>query len=143
MNAIVFGRDKGERSEDYCLLERVYRQKIIFSLLMSNKEKGLVILQKSKEIAFIFIAYSNSRMSRHSCCEMCIMQRMTRIDKNDVLRQYNVKFIMCSNRACGIILLSVTALRRQYQNKPRPSDLAPSLPQRLFHSFHVVPTHRK
>ena len=52
------------------------------------------------------------------------MQRMTRIDKNDVLRQYNDKFIMYSDRACGIILSSLTASRRQYQNKPRPSEQA-------------------
>ena len=52
--------------------------------------------------------------------------------KNDILRQYNDKFIMCSDRACGIILLSVTASWRQYQNKPRPSDLSPlSLPKTI------------
>ena len=56
------------------------------------------------------------------------MQCMTRIEKNDMLRQYNDKFIMCSDRACGIILLSVTASRRQYQNKPRPSNLSPFSP---------------
>ena len=60
------------------------------------------------------------------------MQCMTRIEKNDILRQYNDKFIMCSDRACGIILLSVTASRRQYQNKPQPSDLSPlSLPKTI------------
>ena len=32
--------------------------------------------------------------------------------ENDILRQYNDKSIMCSDRACGIILLSVTASRR-------------------------------
>ena len=60
------------------------------------------------------------------------MQRMTCIDKNDILRQYNDKFIICSDRACGIILLSVTASRRQYQNKPRPSDLAPLSPPKTI-----------
>ena len=60
------------------------------------------------------------------------MQRMTRIDKNDISRQYNDKFIMYSDRACGIILSSLTASRRQYQNKPRPSDLFPlSLPNTI------------
>ena len=39
------------------------------------------------------------------------MQCMTRIEKNDILRQYNDKFIMRSDRACDIILLSVTASR--------------------------------
>ena len=60
------------------------------------------------------------------------MQCMTRIEKNDILQQYNDKFIMCSDRACGIILLSVTASRRQYQNKPRPSDLAPLSPPKTI-----------
>ena len=40
MNAIVFGKEKGEKSEDYCLLGRCIIQKIIFSLLTSSKEKG-------------------------------------------------------------------------------------------------------
>ena len=67
-------------------------------------------------------------------CASC--QRMTHIDKNDILRQYNDKFIMCSDRACGIILLSVTASWRQYQNKPRPSDLSPLFPKAYWiHSF--------
>ena len=60
------------------------------------------------------------------------MQRMTRIDKNDILRQYNDKFIMYSDRACGIILSSLTASRRQYQNKPRPSDLSPLIPPKNY-----------
>ena len=68
-------------------------------------------------------------------CASC--QRMTHIDKNDILRQYNDKIIMCSDRACGIILLSVTASWRQYQNKPRPSDLSPLSPPKDYwiHSF--------
>ena len=63
--------------------------------------------------------------------------------KNDILRQYNDKFIMCSDRACGIILLSVTASWRQYQNKPRPSDLSPYPSQRLLDSFLLESTSRK
>ena len=71
------------------------------------------------------------------------MQCMTRIEKNDMLRQYNDKFIMCSDRACGIILLSVTASRRQYQNKPRSSNLAPFSPPKTIEFIHVEPTNRK
>ena len=33
-------REMGKKSEDYCLLGRCIIQKIIFSLLMSSKEKG-------------------------------------------------------------------------------------------------------
>ena len=40
MNAIVSGRDKGKRSERFLLARKMYRQKIIFSLLTSSKEKG-------------------------------------------------------------------------------------------------------
>ena len=62
----------------------------------------------------------------------CLLGRYLVQKKNDILRQYNDKFIMRSDRACGIILLSVTASWRQYQNKPRPSDLSPlSLPKTI------------
>ena len=37
--------------------------------------------------------------------------------------------------SCDIILSSLTASRRQYQNKPRPSDFFPLSPQRLLNSF--------
>ena len=40
MNAIVSGWDKGKRSERFLLARKMYRQKIIFSLLTSSKEKG-------------------------------------------------------------------------------------------------------
>ena len=57
--------------------------------------------------------------------------------KNDILRQYNDKFIMYSDRACGIILSSLTASRRQYQNKPQPSVPFPIslLKDYCIHSF--------
>ena len=45
---------------------------------------------------------------RYSCYEMCIMQRMTRIDKNDVLRQYNDKCIMCSDKLQYHLIISET-----------------------------------
>ena len=73
MNSIVFGGEKEEKSEDYCLLGRSIIQKI-----------------------------------RYSCYEMCIMQRMTRIDKNDVLRQYNDKCIMCSDKLQYHLIISET-----------------------------------
>ena len=40
-------------------------------------------------------------------------------------------------------LIILTALRRQYQNKPRPSDLFPLSLPRLLNSFLLEPTHRK
>ena len=58
--------------------------------------------------------------------------RTTYVETNDISRQYNDKFIMYSDRACGIILSSLTASRRQYQNKPRPSDLAPFSPPKTI-----------
>ena len=57
---------------------------------------------------------------------------MTYIETNDISRQYNDKFIMYSDRACGIILSSLTASRRQYQNKPRPSDLSLLIPPKNY-----------
>ena len=51
-----------------------------------------------------------------------------------------------SVRACTIMIAGdsiLTASQRQYHNKPRPSALSPFSPQRLFHSFHVEPKHRK
>ena len=46
--------------------------------------------------------------------------------------------------SCDIILSSLTASRRQYQNKPRPSDLFPLIPpKKLLHSFLLEPKHRK
>ena len=86
MNSIVFGRDKGERAEDYCLLGKCIIQKI-----------------------------------RYSCYEMCIMQRMTRIDKNDVLRQYNDKCIMCSDKV-GCIILSSVKLEKRFSIAKRVSS---------------------
>ena len=62
--------------------------------------------------------------------------RTTYVETNDISRQYNDKFIMYSDRACGIILSSLTASRRQYQNKPRPSDFSPLIPpKKLLNSF--------
>ena len=59
--------------------------------------------------------------------------RTTYVETNDISRQYNDKFIMYSgDRACGIILSSLTASRRQYQNKPRPSDLSPLIPPKNY-----------
>ena len=57
---------------------------------------------------------------------------MTYVETNDISRQYNDKFIMYSDRACGIILSSLTASRRQYQNKPRPSDLSHLIPPKNY-----------
>ena len=73
------------------------------------------------------------------------MQCMTRIEKNDILRQYNDKFIMRSDRACDIILLSVTASRRQYQNKPQPSVTFPIFLPKYYciHSFWSQNTENK
>ena len=58
--------------------------------------------------------------------------RTTYVETNDISRQYNDKFIMYSDRACGIILSSLTASRRQYQNKPRPSDLSLLIPPKNY-----------
>ena len=66
-------------------------------------------------------------------------------EKNYILRQYNDKFIYT---------LSRSAQNHRPPNNVRPAEgyirishnllpSSPSLSQRLFHSFHVVPKHRK
>ena len=52
MNAIVFGRDKGKRSERFLLARKMDRQKIIFSLLASSKKKGDCHFTKNKVVTF-------------------------------------------------------------------------------------------
>ena len=48
---------------------------------------------------------------------------------------YNDKFTMYSD-SCDIILSSLTTSRRQYQNKPQPSDFSPLIPpKKLLNSF--------
>ena len=50
----------------------------------------------------------------------------------------------CTVIAGDIILSSLTASQRQYQNKPRPSDLSPYLPKNYFiHSFQSQNTENK
>ena len=71
------------------LARKMYRPKIIFSLLTSSKEKEDCHFTKNKVVTFI----------------------------------YNDKFTMYSD-SCDIILSSLITSRRQYQNKPRPSDLS-------------------
>ena len=58
MNAIVFGEDEGGELRRLLLARKIYRPEDYFLSLTSSKEKGLIILQKSKEIAFIFIVHS-------------------------------------------------------------------------------------
>ena len=79
------------------LARKMYRPKIIFSLLTSSKEKEDCHFTKNKVVTFI----------------------------------YNDKFTMYSD-SCDIILSSLTASRRQYQNKPRPSDLSPLIPPKNY-----------
>ena len=124
--------DKGERSEVYCLFRRYLCHGILF--ICSHITFAMVY-------SFYFLSFG----SRRNECNrlwgrdgreiriLLIARKVSRPEeKNDILRQYNDKFIMCSDRACGIILLSVTASWRQYQNKPRPSDLSPlSLPKTI------------
>ena len=69
----IWERDKGKRSERFLLARKMYRQKIIFSLLTSSKEKGHCHFPKNWRSPFRFIVYSNSRIPRYSCYEMCIM----------------------------------------------------------------------
>ncbi|MFR2241241.1 MAG: hypothetical protein ACLS67_08605, partial [Anaerobutyricum soehngenii] len=56
----------------------------------------------------------------------------------------NIMIILLYTVITGdIILSSLTSSQRQYQNKPRPSDLSPFSLQKLFHSFLPEPKHRK
>ena len=55
---------------------------------------------------------------------------------------YNDKFTIYSD-SCDIILSSLTASQRQYQNKPRPSDFSPLFLQKTIEFIHMEPTHRK
>ena len=63
MNAIVFGRDKGERSEDYCLLGR-YIVRRLFSFFNEQKRERACHFTKNKVVTFIyndkFTMYSDS-----------------------------------------------------------------------------------
>ena len=52
MNLIVLGRDNGKRSERFLLAQKIYRQKIIFSLLASSKKKGDCHFTKNKVVIF-------------------------------------------------------------------------------------------
>ena len=50
-------------------------RRLLLARKMYHPEDYLLSLmsRKSKEIAFIFIVHSNSRMPWHSCCEVCII----------------------------------------------------------------------
>ena len=67
MNSIVSGRDKGKRSERFLLARKIYRQKIIFSLLTSSKKKSPLYLSHILNIS---------------------------LEKNDILLQYSGEFIV-------------------------------------------------
>ena len=93
--------DKGGYVRSLLLARKMYRPKIIFSLLTSSKEKEDCHFTKNKVVTFI----------------------------------YNDKFTMYSD-SCDIILSSLTTSRRQYQNKPQPSDFSPLIPpKKLLNSF--------
>ena len=94
----------GRGQKGSCLLGRC----IIRSLDAFFNEQGIVIFQKIREVPFRFIVYSNSRIPQYSCYEMCNIQRITRIDKNDILRQYNDKIIMYSDRFRYHLIISET-----------------------------------
>ena len=97
----VFWQDKGGEVRSLLLARKMYRPKIIFSLLTSSKEKEDCHFTKNKVVTFI----------------------------------YNDKFTMYSD-SCDIILSSLTTSRRQYQNKPQPSDFSPLIPpKKLLNSF--------
>ena len=59
------------------------------------------------------------------------MQRMTCVFKNDICDNIIINS-SCTVIAGDIILSSLTASRRQYKNKPRPSDLAPFSPPKTI-----------
>ena len=63
-------------------------------------------------------------------------------EKDDILPQYSSEFIVY-NDSWRYHLISMTASRRQYQNKPQPSVPFPISLQRLLHSFLLEPKHRK
>ena len=69
------------------------KEREIRRLLLARK------MYRQKLRCFLYIIYSNSRIPRYSCYKMCIMQCMTRIDKSDILRQYNDKFIYTLSRS--------------------------------------------
>ena len=88
----------------------------------------------------------NSRMSGilTARCALYITYSL-RFEKNDILRQYNDKFIYT---------LSRSAQNHRPPNNVRPAEgyirishnlltSRPLIPQRLFYSFHVEPKHRK
>ena len=63
-------------------------------------------------------------------------------EKDDISSQYSSEFIVY-NDSWRYHLISMTALRRQYQNKPQHSVSFPIPLQRLLHSFLLEPKQTK
>ena len=136
MNAIVFGREKGERSEVYYLLGKYFYQGILF--ICSHITFPMIY-------SFYFLCFGSRRNECNSFWwreggEVRSLLLARKVyhpeEKDDILPQYSSEFIVY-NDSWRYHLISMTALRRQYQNKPQPSVFFPiSLPKTYcIHSF--------
>ena len=90
-----------------------------------GKARNLLLAQKVYRSEDQVLSLTNSKEKGH--CHF---------PKNKVVTFiYNDKFTMYSD-SCDIILSSLTTSRRQYQNKPQPSDFSPLIPpKKLLNSF--------
>ena len=100
----------GKKSEDYCLLGRCIIQKIIFSLLMSSKEKGDCHFTKKVQKSPLYLSYILIQERLGILAARCALYitYSIRFEKNDILRQYNDKIIMYSDRFRYHLIISET-----------------------------------
>ena len=136
MNAIVFRREKGERSEVYYLLGKYFYQGILF--ICSHITFPMIYSFYFLCFGFRRNEYNNLEGIKGGEVRSLLLVRKVYHpkEKDDILPQYSSEFIVY-NDSWRYHLISMTALRRQYQNKPQPSVPFPiSLPKTIsIHYF--------
>ena len=142
MNTIVFGGEKGEWSEIYCLFGRYLCHGILF--ICSRITAAMVY-------SFYFLLVGSRRNEANSLwgdkegkSEVYYLLERYIIQKKKMIYCHNIVVNLSYTMIAGDIILSAwqhcgDSIRISH-NILSPS---PSLSQRLFHSFHVVPKHRK
>ena len=153
MNAIVFGRDKGEKSEDFCLLGRYICQGILF--ICSHITVVMV-----SPLCWLFSSFTDDKDDTASChCTWYIYHYIVAIHR---FYQCELYVAWCTSRSK--ITLEVTTLFfvkwqviSLYRSLKRENNLLddisseqavvfwflPLLPQKLLRSFLLEPKHRK
>ena len=154
MNAIVFGRDKGEKSEDFCLLGRYICQGILF--ICSHITVVMV-----SPLCWLFSSFTDDKDDTASChCTWYIYHYIVAI-----YRFYQcVSYVACCTSRSKITLKMTTLFFVKWQSpfflllaksekiifwwdifraSSRLLTYPPLSPQRLLNSFLLEPKHRK